>query len=399
MSGLPYKLGDHGPEIVYFGNWFQREYHAYAPPVDGYYGSDEINSVSEMQRRLGRPITGVFDADLAAKVGYHPPTTALQEGKKVIAIVFRGTGGIIGQDYVSRICQGATDLITEINPPWAATMGGLPVGTAGNITDLSMDAGAAQAATAGKQEADRRIAADPTIGIIIGGYSAGSLPAAEVREYVKAKYPNNYVCSFSLGDPTRPPGGCYYPFGPGVDPGGQGIGIQHSGDPRDPRHCWLSNHTAPPGMGNDMYTIVPLGVVGDIMQRAEDMVGNFQFTDLMTWLQALIRDIPTVVADAGITVPSVVAGLSGGPAGLGGFLIPILLQSLTGLAGGGNPDTLTGPAAAAKAAMLGLMFLFAGTGPHIRYHIDEVWPGQTYLGLGIQHVRFYASQYLAAHAA
>lgn len=31
---LPYKLGDHGPEIRFWQDWFQRDYHAYAPLAD-----------------------------------------------------------------------------------------------------------------------------------------------------------------------------------------------------------------------------------------------------------------------------------------------------------------------------------------------------------------------------
>lgn len=396
---LPYKTGDHGAEIQFWQAWFGRFAKSYAPKPDGYYGTDEVNAVSTLQAREGLPVTGVFDATVAAKAGYKPPTTQLQFGKRVLGIVFRGTGGIIGQDYVSLICQGAVDLVEEQNPPWAATMGGLPVGVAGSVNDPSMDDAAVSAATAGMAMVDERIAADPTLGIVIGGYSAGSAPAAVVREYVKSKYPNNYVCSFSLGDFMRPPGGCYAPFGPGVDPGGQGIGLVHSGDVTDPRHCWLANHTAPQGMGVDMYTIVPLGVVGDIMQQCEDMVGHFSFSNLMAWLNALITDLPKVIEDAGITAPAVMQGLSGGIGGLATMVLPLLINALTGLIGGGNPDTLTGTAAASKAAVIALTFLFAGTGPHIRYHIDEVWPGQTYLGLGIQHVRYWSSQYLAAHAA
>jgi hypothetical protein len=147
-----------------------------------------------------------------------------------------------------------------------------------------------------------------------------------------------------------------------------------------------------------MYTIVPLGVVGDIMQQCEDMVGHFAFSDLLTWLTALIQDLPKVIADAGITAPSLVTGLAS-MTNFTTMITAVMINALTGITGAGNPDTLTGTAAAAKAAEIALTFLFAQTGPHIRYHIDEVWPGQTYLGLGIQHVRFWSSHYLAAHAA
>lgn len=70
---LPYKLGDHGPEIEYFDAWFNLDYESYAPPNDGYYGDDEYNAVVEMQRRLGLPQTGVFDSQTAHLAGYTPP--------------------------------------------------------------------------------------------------------------------------------------------------------------------------------------------------------------------------------------------------------------------------------------------------------------------------------------
>jgi hypothetical protein len=74
---LPYQLGSNGPEIFYWQAWFQRMYHAYAPPADGYYGNDEVTAVKEMQRRLGIPQTGVFDATTARLAGYTPPANLL----------------------------------------------------------------------------------------------------------------------------------------------------------------------------------------------------------------------------------------------------------------------------------------------------------------------------------
>ncbi|SRX93549.1 hypothetical protein MSP7336_01787 [Mycobacterium shimoidei] len=74
---LPYKLGDHGPEITSWQQWFDRMYHSYAPPIDGYYGNDEVAAVSEMQRRLHLPVTGVFDANTAHLAGYYEPAPQL----------------------------------------------------------------------------------------------------------------------------------------------------------------------------------------------------------------------------------------------------------------------------------------------------------------------------------
>lgn len=74
---LPYKLGDHGPEIQSWQAWFNREYELYAPPEDGYYGDDEVTAVKEMQRRLFLPQTGVFDATTAHLAGYTVRPVAL----------------------------------------------------------------------------------------------------------------------------------------------------------------------------------------------------------------------------------------------------------------------------------------------------------------------------------
>jgi hypothetical protein len=132
------------------------------------------------------------------------------------------------------------------------------------------------------------------------------------------------------------------------------------------------------------------------MQDAYDMATNFSFIDIIPATQAIVKAIPDVAKAAGITVPAVLQAVAGGIGGMAGFSIPLLISGLFGLIGFGNPDTLTGTAAAAAAARIGLTFLAAGTGPHIRYEFDEVWPGQTYLGLAIQHVRFYASSVVPA---
>lgn len=71
---LPYKVGSSdqntGGEITPWGRWFASKYKSYAAPVDGYFGNQERDAVKELQRRLGLPITGIFDQLTAAKSGY-----------------------------------------------------------------------------------------------------------------------------------------------------------------------------------------------------------------------------------------------------------------------------------------------------------------------------------------
>lgn len=258
--------------------------------------------------------------------------------RRHLAVVFRGTGGIIGEDYVSRVCQGAADLVEERNPRWPATMGGLPVGAAGNIADKSMQHSVDIAFADATQMIDKELAIQPDRMVVVGGYSAGAVVAALVRQWLLRKYPRNYLCSFSLGDPTRPVGGCYYG---GTPTPGRGISSWRYGDVTDWRHCWLANV-------GDMYTSVPDNHVGDIMQHAYDMVTRVELTDPLGTAQAIAAQIPNMVADA--------------------IADPLAAMQAIGIAGRfatSNPPTL----------------------PHVNYEWTEVWPGQTHVGLAIQHVR------------
>ncbi|MCT7361277.1 hypothetical protein A7G45_00490 [Mycolicibacterium llatzerense] len=262
-------------------------------------------------------------------------------------MVFRGTGGIIGQDYVSRVCQGAADLVEEFNPVWPATMGGLPVGAAGSLGDKSMQRAVNIAVADAKQLIDAKLAAEPDRGIVIGGYSAGAVVAAWVRAWVEQKYPRNYVCSFSFGDPTRPAGGAFYA---GTPAPGRGISSTRYGNVYDWRHCWLAN----PG---DMYTSVPDNHTGDIMQDAYDMVTRFELTDPIGTAVAIAQKVPEMVTGA-----------------------------------------LTDPIAAFQAIRIATGFVATNppTLPHITYEFAEAWPGQTYLSLAIQHVRDWSLRAMAA---
>lgn len=264
-----------------------------------------------------------------------------------LAVVFRGTGGIIGQDYVSRVCQGASGLVEEFNPVWPATMGGLPVGAAGSLGDKSMQRSVNVAVADAKGLIDAKLAERPNRMVVVGGYSAGAVVAAKVRQWLLQRYPQNYLCSYSFGDPTRPVGGCYYGGNPAP---GRGISSWRFGDVTDWRHCWLAN----PG---DMYTSVPDNHTGDIMQTAYDMVTNFELTDPIGTAMAIAAKVPEIVTEA--------------------LTDPLAAFQAVGIAGGfvaTNPPTL----------------------PHITYEFAEAWPGQTYLGLAIQHVRDWSSRAVAA---
>ena len=72
---LPYKKGSNGPEIRAWQEWAYKWAASYASligPKDSYFGSGEYNFVMEMQRRLGLPLTGIFDQSVADRVGFKP---------------------------------------------------------------------------------------------------------------------------------------------------------------------------------------------------------------------------------------------------------------------------------------------------------------------------------------
>ncbi|QBP29689.1 lysin B [Mycobacterium phage Typha] len=396
----PSKVGDIAPVVAAAKQKIQKFQYGRdnVPSTDTseVYTEGLLTAMLEFQRRVHNevlagqretpdvPTDGTIDWATQVQLGIieRQKPTIPTVGPRHPAIVFRGTGGIIGQDLVSLVCQHCADLVEEINPDWPATMGGIPVGTAGNISDPSMWRGV-QIAVA---DAQRRfldiLAKRPAVKIVIGGYSAGAVAAAIFKQWIMDNFPDHYLCSFSFGDPTRPVGGAF--FAAPVIPWGRGVASVHYGDPKDWRHCWLTAE-------GDMYGQVPQGVTGDIMDDAFDMVTRVELSNILETAQAIIPRIPEVAEKAGIGLPSVLGALAGGIPGLLGLGLPWALGAISGLVGTGNPDLLTGSAAAAKAAQIALTFAAQGTAPHIEYHMREVWPGQTYLGLAIQHVRDYAS--------
>ncbi|AEJ95525.1 lysin B [Mycobacterium phage Phipps] len=375
---------------------------------------------------------GVLDWATKKQLGILPEQTAPAPppvpANRAAALVFRGTGGIIGQDYVSQVCQQVGPMVEEINPEFPASMGGLPPG-APNLPS------ARQAIDIGYRSGAAWIKANPSRKFVLGGYSLGEIVVAKLLTALfspggeLAAFRDNYVCSFHIGPPARPLGGAFY--GGTAAPG---VGIASNRLATDiyaqlgPRACYLCDP-------EDMYGSIPVpveGGTGDIMETVYDMVTTLALNDFLNTAAAMLPHILEIAQDAGIfgllglggVGPAtggggLLGGLLGG--GLGGLLgggmanpaallanplaaIPLLLPLFTSalpglIAGVGGPGTggsLTGPAAAAQAAILGMKFLFAGTRPHIEYHIREVWPGQTYIGLAVQHVRDWVGRELPA---
>lgn len=366
------------------------------------YGAADRGPIAEYQRRVHNEVIsglrpgpdvrtdGRIDWATQVQLGLIPRATAPAAPARPktlphLGVMHRGTGGIIGQDIVSRVCQlVGPDLIEEHNPPWAATFGGIPVGaTQGGIGAPSMQRAVGDAFTAGQAFISDQLRAHPGRGVVLGGYSAGAVVTALLRRWMIENHPASYVCSFSFGDPTRPRGGAYHLGAPAP---GQGISSWRYGDTTDPRHCWL----VAPG---DMYGSIPGGVVGDILDDGYDAVTAIELSDPLATAAAVLRVIPEIAQKIGISLPMVFTALTGGVPGILAAGLPLLMATLLGLTSAGDPEKATGVAAAAHAALIPLRFIASQppTAPHIEYDRREVWPGQTYLGLAVQHTRHWCT--------
>lgn len=435
----PSKVGDRHPDIIkakdVLDNYsYGAEVKAEKPPA-GY--TDEYTSAFgaalivyagkvNSDIRAGRnnrkaPLVntdGVFDwamkiqMEIIPRAGTPPPPKPV--GPRHAWIVYRGTGGVIGLDYVSRVCQGAGDLVEEINPDFPASMGGLPPGAPGTPS-------ARIAINTGFESGCRWIEQNPNRTFGLGGYSLGEIVVARLLDALFTPggrlyaHRGRFVASFHIGPPARPLGAAYFNGTPAP-----GVGISSWRLPQavlgevGARACYLCHP-------EDMYGAIPVpipGGTGDIMETVFDMVTDAGMSDFLGTVQRMIPHLLEIASDAGVlgaigmggvgqsdpNNPLSLLGSLGGLAGGGALLLnpitivpmllPLLIAALPGLIagiGGGVGGNLTGPAAAAQAAIIAMKFLMTGTAPHINYHAWEVWPGQTYLGLAIQHVRHWAS--------
>jgi len=397
------KLNDSGPQVARWRQVMAAMFAGYARtlgPLDpgSVYGARAQAWQEEYERRTGQTVDGIVsDQDLANLGIVTPPPPA-----RHAMLTIRGTGGIIGQDYTSVIAQHAP--VEEVPLDYAASMGGLPVGAAGNVGDPSGSACVDQAYAMGRDW----IRANPTRSFVLGGYSLGAIAASLLRRSLEpdgelAQYRKNLVCGVTLGNPSRAFGHTYYL---GAIPNGQGISDFHLGAYilQDWSWCDLAHP-------DDLYTNTPLGATGDIIEQFYKIIMGTAVSDplgtMARMLPPLIQAVEDALGTTGTTVPGgpgglmglLGGGLLGGAAGIASLLpavLPMLVGLIGSLAGGSGAGGLnanaTGPVAAVQAMILALKFFGSGTGPHISYQTNEVWPGQTYLGLGIQHVNDWCSR-------
>lgn len=352
------------------------------------FGERAVAWQQEYERKTGQTVDGIVsDQDLVTLGVVKPPPP-----KRHAMLTFRGTGGIIGQDYTSVIAQNSP--VDEVPMDYAAAMGGLPVGAAGGPGDPSGSQCVDQAYVMGRDW----IRANPTRSFVLGGYSLGAIPVSLLRRSLEpdgelADFKKNLVCGVTLGNPSRAFGHTYYL---GAIPNGQGISDFHLGDYilKDWQWCDLAHP-------DDLYTNTPLGATGDIIEQFYKIIMGTAVSDPVGTFGRMLPPLIQAVEDALGATPggsgnpaglwtTLLAGAVGGVASMGavmGAMLPMLMGMLTGASTGP-----TGPVAAIQAMILAIKFFASGTGPHVQYHVNEVWPGQTYLGLGIQHVRDWSAR-------
>ena len=135
------------------------------------YDQTTAAAIEEFQRRVGLPQTGIADFATRVRLGAWPPPPPPRHA----GLTFRGTGGIVGMDYTSRVAQEAG--LDEIPILYPGSMGGIPVGAA---NDPNAPSGNDSVDIAVELAIDW-IESNPTRTFCLLGYSLGAIAASTVR--------------------------------------------------------------------------------------------------------------------------------------------------------------------------------------------------------------------------
>jgi len=370
---LGYGLNDRGPEVEAIRTKLAFKY-GWARDMGIGAGSEydvlTVKAVSEFQRRTSLPVTGIANLATRIRLGTYPPPPPPRHA----ILCFRGTGGVLGLDYVDRIADAAAGFVERVDvaPELMPSMGAAPVGAASDLHALS-----------GDESVDYMVdwavswkLARPGRTLFVAGYSLGAIAATKFYcEFLPggrlAQFRDHFVGAVTLGNPARSYGHTFYL---GAIPAGEGISDVRIPEPDRLAIGWRWCDLVAPG---DLYSNVVGGP--DVLKVCRDayrIVMGQQLHDPAAMIREMLPLITKILGDAGIALPSLnVGGLGLGP--------------VAGLFGP-PPATagIAGAAAAFQAAVQGLKFVAAQppTGPHVTYEWCEAIPGRSYLDLGIQHV-------------
>jgi predicted chitinase len=298
-----------------------------------------------------------------------PPSGNGASHGPVALLTFAGTWAPPGVGFPSDVAHACTDVAEEIpvQAPWSF---GKPVSYAESVT-IGVDWAVDWTLT----HADRPV--------IAGGYSQGGEAASRYRMEFEpggrlAHLRANFRAGYIFGNPSRHLEKTFFD-GPPTD--GEGIAqfrLPLLGD----EWCELVDTY-------DMYAGVPATLTGEIMRDVYTLCteleagGGLEETFVANCLALLgnldgdaYDDMQRGVARHGVDISHAT-------------LLPN--EQITPLSN--RYISVAGIAAAIQACILGIQFVCwqPPTAPHIEYHIREVWPGQTYVGLAIQHVHHWAT--------
>lgn len=380
---LGYGLGDRGPEVETIRTKLAFKY-GWARDMGMGAGSEydalTVKAVSEFQRRASLPVTGIANLATRIRLGAYPPPPPPRHA----ILCFRGTGGVLGLDYVDRIADAAAKFVEKVDvaPELMPSMGAAPVGAATKITALS-----------GDESVDYMVdwavswkLARPGRTLFVAGYSLGAIAATKFfLEFLPggrlAQFRDHFAGAVTVGSPARSFGHTFYL---GAIPAGEGISGVRIPEPDRLAIGWRWCDLVDAG---DLYSNVVGGPdVLEICRNAYDMVMAQQVHDPGEMIRDMIPLIAEMLSDTGVTLPM----LNIGGIGVGAFsgLLTALGAPKSLLLPGGT----AGSSAAVQAAIQGLRFAATQppTAPHISYEWTEAIPGRSYLDLGVQHITDWA---------
>lgn len=318
-------------------------------------------------------------------------------------LTFGGTWGVPGTGYCSWVVQAAIDNDApayEIPVPGPYSFGPIPAINQGlGITAPSYR----ESIDISVEWAINWLLAHPLQTFGLAGYSQGGEAASRVLKEVI--YPDgrlyhlkdNFIGGFTFGNPCREKG---HTYPGGIDPGGRGISDFNLTNTPVEWHDH-ANGTANGAMGDDLYTTRHDGQVGEDEQDVYQMAIDLQLHDFMGFIKSMLQHLMDMIQDLG-GMPYLLTQIGTG-AVFGSAFQGILAGLIPGFGGGGIGGLLGGVLggtkaapvvtndrieAAVEAAMIGLKFLFQGTGPHVTYESTPALPNNpmTHLQHAVGHV-------------
>jgi hypothetical protein len=235
---------------------------------------------------------------------------------------------------------------------------------------------------------------NPDRPIMAGGYSQGGEAASRFRmefepggrlEHLRS----NWVCGYVFGNPSRHLEHTYY--------GGPATPFAGIARFRLPRMGWDWCELVDPG---DLYGTCARGLTGEIERDVYTLCTEMELhSGLLEFCQTFVANLIEVIGNLdGNAYDDLQEALTRHGVDLSNATL-LTRRQLQPLSDG--LLSIQGIACAIAAAIDGLIFFCTAppTAAHIEYHLREVWPGMTYLGLAIQHVHDWVNQYYAhAHA-